>query len=820
MPMNLFKYWTYRVFSPGTVLQQTYNAFQRLLAFDSRSHELMAEFESLYYQGRKEDFARIAVTYNALAESVEGMVRNLDQMAPGSFGSLPAYFRKFDFYSRFLMAPPALSVGPPFVLPLTEKTISAELAGAKTSSLVELAHSLDLAVPAGFVITTNAFSYLIEYNNLRSDINSLLSELDMQAADSLSETSAKLTSLIKGAALPPELTSAVRSASANLVKGKRKEQLLAVRSSARGEDGHCSFAGQYTSCLNVQPDDLVHAYLEVLSSKYSPQALAYRIHCGLSDEETPMAVMVLEMVAARSAGVIYTADPAGLKKETLFVHAARGPGEAVVSGTLIPEVYTVDKINDRFVHLSAGSGEVGEHVLNEPQLLRLSRKGVAVERYFGSAQDIEWAMEEDGSFVILQSRPLAVCRQEKKSASATMKSVVKPLLHGGVMAASGVGSGRAWCLDAEHPLAKMAPGSVLIIRETLPGYVKVLHQVSAVVAELGSAAGHFATVCREFGVPLLLGVGSDIKQIEHGQPLTVSADGQTVYPGEQLGLEKTIPAYERDQDLPFYRKLRSVLDFITPLNLVDPHARDFTPESCRSFHDIIRFAHEMAVQTMFSIGGRQGRRGGTKRQLQTRLPFEVYLVDVDGGLEESAAGLDTLSVDQVRSTPFQALWRGLNDPEISWGNQVYYDWKGYDRLAMSDAFAFQSSADSASYAVLGKEYLNMNIRFGYHFTVVDALCEPGTAASYCTLRFGGGGGDFDGRELRILFLTKVLERLGFTVACKGDLLDARISGIASEILLKRIESLGKLLGVTKQMDMRLKDVEMVEQLFESFFQVQ
>ena len=819
MSMNLFKYWTYRVFAPGAVLRQTYDAFQRLLAFDSRSHELMAEFESLYYQGKKEDFARIALRYAALAESVEGMVRSLGQMAPGSFVTLPAYFRKFDFYSRFLMAPPALSFGPPFVLSLTEETIPPEITGSKTTSLVELARFLNLAIPSGFVITTNSFSYLIEYNNLRSDINSLLSKIDLQAVDSLQQISAKLVALIREADVPPDIEKAIQAAFEKLTKEKSEGQLLAVRSSALGEDGHCSFAGQYTSRLNVQPANLQDAYLEVLSSKYSPEALAYRIHCGLSDEEAPMAVMVLEMVAARSAGIIYTADPAGVEEGMLFVHAARGLGEAVVSGTLIPDVFTVEKTKNRLVHVSAVSREAKEHALTETQLLTLSKKGFEIERYFARAQDIEWAMQEDGSFVFLQSRPLTIYQPKKKSDSTSVKSPVEPLFCGGVMAASGIASGKAWCLDSEHPLEKMNPGSVLVIRETLPGYVRVLHQVSGVVAELGSAAGHFATVCREFGVPLLLGVGQKSNRIEHGQSVTVSADGLAVYPGENIALEKTVPVYAREKDLPFYRKLRSVLDFITPLKLVDPHAKEFTPESCRSFHDIIRFAHEMAVQTMFSIGGRRGSRGGKKKQLQTRLPFEVFLVDVDGGLDESAVELDMLTVDQICSTPFQALWRGLSHPHISWGEQVYYDWKGYDQLAMSDAFAFQSNADSASYAVLGKEYLNMNIRFGYHFTVVDALCEPDSAASYCTMRFAGGGGDFGGRELRILFLTKVLERLGFAIKCKGDLLDARINGISSEILLERIESLGRLLGVTKQMDMRLKDVGMVEQLIESFFQM-
>ena len=259
---------------------------------------------------------------------------------------------------------------------------------------------------------------------------------------------------------------------------------------------------------------------------------------------------------------------------------------------------------------------------------------------------------------------------------------------------------------------------------------------------------------------------------------------------------------------------------MTPLKLMDPNAKDFTADSCRSFHDIVRFSHEKAVQTMFSIGERcSGIRGG-KKKLQTSLPFEVYMVDVDGGMEKGAASMSEITVDLICSAPFKALWRGLNHSDITWDDKTYYDWKSYDKMAMSDAFVFQSSSDSASYAVLGAYYLNMNIRFGYHFTVIDVLCEPDSNSNYCSMRFAGGGGGFTGRELRIMYLTKVLNRIGFEVNIKGDLLDAKISGVSAPVLEHQIESLGKLLGTTKQMDMLLKNVAMVEQLVERFFEVQ
>lgn len=814
MRTNLFKYWTYRAFAPGTILQTTYAAFQDLLACDGRCHEMMADLESLYYQGTKEDFSKISLKYDALAKNVADMVSNLDRMSPGSYVDLAAYFRKFDFYSRYFLAPPDLNFGEPFVLALTDSTITTELAGSKTTTLVELSNDLNLSIPKGFVISTNSFSYLLEYNNLRPAINSLLAEIDLQSSTELSAISRKLKALIEHSEVPSDIEHAILKAQEETLKHCSAGQLFAVRSSALSEDGQCSFAGQYASYLNVTSDQLLNNYLKVLSSKYSEEALAYRIHSGLSDEEAPMAVMVLTMVDPLAAGVIYTTDPSGMKNNTLFIHATKGLGDAVVSGKVIPDVYEVLKNKNQLSNPLPPS----KSALTKEQVLTLSIKGQKIENHFGVAQDIEWAMRKDGSFVFLQSRGLQLYRQETETEALAIPKTEKPLICAGVMAATGIAVGKAWCLDSKHPMDEIEQGNILIIDETLPSYVKILHQVNGVVAKLGSSAGHFATVCREFGVPLLLGVGDDVQHITHGQSISLSADDTAVYAGENISLSQKTPAYKRDKNLPFYRKLKSILSFVTPLKLVDPNAKEFTPQSCRSFHDIIRFSHEKAVQAMFSIGDSCSGIKGVKKRLETELPFEVYLVDVDKGLKKDAAALSTITVDTIQSSPFQALWRGLTHPDISWGEQTYYDWKSYDKMALSDAFAFQSNSDSASYAVLGKNYLNMNIRFGYHFTVIDALCEPDATTSYCTMRFAGGGGEFEGRELRIIFLTNVLNRLGFDVKVKGDLLDARCSGISAPILMERIELLGKLLGITKQMDMRLKNVDMVEEQVENFFQ--
>ena len=218
---NLFKHWTYRFFAPGTVLQTTYVAFQKLLACDGRCHEMMAELERLYYQGNKEDFCKISLKYDTLAENVAGMVENLDRMSPGAYTDLPAYFRKIDFYARFFLAPPTLQTGEPFVLRLSDNAINTELTGAKTSTLIKLSQDLNLTIPEGFVISANCFSYLLEYNNLRPAINALLAKIDLQSIGELSEISSQIKEKIENSKIPPDIKIAIQKAQQNIQKNVR-----------------------------------------------------------------------------------------------------------------------------------------------------------------------------------------------------------------------------------------------------------------------------------------------------------------------------------------------------------------------------------------------------------------------------------------------------------------------------------------------------------------------------------------------------------------------------------------------------------------------
>ncbi len=825
---TLFRYWSYRLFAPGSRLRQSYEAFKRLLVFDGRCHDLMAEFEVLYHDGKREDFAAIRDRYGRFARAVLGMIDALEELSPTEADSLRDYFVKFDFYVRFLLAPPEQFIIPPFVVDLAELP-EPELAGNKAHNLARLHHELGAPVPAGFSVTTTSFFALIEENGLRGPMDELLAAIDIEKPHSLARISEQLVGLVRGATIPERVREQILAAWDRMEARCGGPVLAAVRSSAVSEDSEHSFAGQYHTVLGADRESILDSYLEVVASKYTPEALLYRITLGLADEEAPIGVLVLAMVDAEASGIVYTSEPVG-GGERLVIHCVPGLGESLVGGAASPDIFFLDRhrlaitgrrqgchrrrlvlARDRVEERELAPEQQDAFAITDARAREIASWGMRIEELFGRPQDIEWAVDSTGNLFILQARPLR--HEEMEEERTTPVRTPEPLLATGSRAAGGVACGRVFLLEGRD-LREIPDGSVLVTRNTPPSLVRVMTRLAAVVADRGSSAGHFATVCREFGVPLIVDAGDATRVLRHGDLVTVDGGRVAVYPGRVEGLVRDEPEREPGRELPYFRKLGAILSFITPLNLLDPKSPDFRPVSCRSLHDIVRFVHERAVQAMFAIGDRS--HGGSSRKLKTDLPLEVYLLDVGGGIRDQG-GQGPVDLEQVCSVPFLALWRGLSHPDVDWRTHAHFDWKSFDDVALAGGIATRKTGDYASYAVIGSDYLNLNMRFGYHFTLVDALCGDDSRANYCQFRFAGGGGDYMGRSRRIDFLRIVLGRLGFEVDVRADLLDGRIAALDCGELCHVLDMLGRLLGTTKLMDMVLREGVDVRACVEEFF---
>ncbi|MBW2570401.1 MAG: hypothetical protein JRE47_13820 [Deltaproteobacteria bacterium] len=128
---KLFKHWTYQVFSPGTVLREKYEAFK-----SKRAHELIAELEEIYHNNKRVELNVIENKYDNLSRCVSSMIDELSRMSPSRYLNLSDYFKKFDFYIRFMFAPPEYDFSPPYTIPF-HKIPSAgnKLVGGKAQNL-------------------------------------------------------------------------------------------------------------------------------------------------------------------------------------------------------------------------------------------------------------------------------------------------------------------------------------------------------------------------------------------------------------------------------------------------------------------------------------------------------------------------------------------------------------------------------------------------------------------------------------------------------------------------------------------------------------
>ena len=296
----------------------------------------------------------------------------------------------------------------PLVLPLeaVDPTDPATLGrvGGKATNLGALVRA-GFAVPAGVCLTTEAYRRAVG-----SALDGLFDEADTGV---LAE---KARAAVLAVPIPDEVADAVRAAC--------PEGPVAVRSSATAEDlPDASFAGQQDTFLNVVGDDAVlDAVRRCWASLWTDRAVAYRGAHGIDHAAVTLAVVVQSMVDARWAGVLFTADPVTGRRGQAVIDAAPGLGESVVSGSVDPEHLVVDPDGVIVTRLAGAGGTVvraragggtetvahagGAASMADGDVQALARLGRRVEALFGAPQDIEWALDADGSAWLTQSRPI------------------------------------------------------------------------------------------------------------------------------------------------------------------------------------------------------------------------------------------------------------------------------------------------------------------------------------------------------------------------------------------------------------------------------
>jgi pyruvate,water dikinase len=810
--------------------KERYHSFRLLLNANNRALEIMAELEEALKGQHPFGMTFVRSRCTAITVNVFKMIENIDLLAPEKYRELNTIFKGIKEDIDRLLTHEKPMADERLVVPMStiDKNMT-DLVGSKMANLGELKNNLKLNVPDGFAITSSAFQRFIEHNDLRPEINRRFQSANLDDMESLFTLSAEIQYLISTSKIPKSLEDAIMDAWWQTEGNAGFEITAALRSSAMGEDeAGSSFAGLHLSELNISAEHVLDAYKEIVASKYSLPAITYRLKKGFKDEDIVMCVGCLVMIDAVAGGVMYSRNPNRVHDDSIFINSAWGLPKAVVDGRVECDLFVVSRnippeivyedvrTKDRkFVcyplegvcRLDLSGDARAQPSLTHEQILELAELAIKIEECYAVSQDIEWAIDHDGSLNILQCRPL----RQRESKRLRIPDVLKDeaqeavIVKEGVTASPGTAHGYVFVIKRDADILSFPQSAVLVTQQALPRWASLLNRTSAVITEQGSVAGHLATVAREFGIPALFGVSGATEKLSTGDLITIDASGGVVYKGRIESL-LSAPAQKANimEGSPVYESLRQVGDIILPLTLLDPDAPDFKPSCAKTLHDITRFVHEKAVKEMFSFAAETHFSVWSSKQLFYKVPMQWWFLNLDDGFTGEVKG-KYVHIENIASAPMLAYWEGFT--AISWDGPPPLDGKGLMSVIFQSTanpslvLGRRSSFADRNYFMISRDYCNMNSRFGYHFTTMEALVSERTSENYIIFQFKGGAADIQRRSRRVRFIGEVLEASGFSVTVKEDTLKARIEAREMDYILKRIKILGYLSLHTRQLDM-------------------
>src|SRR3984957_1697637 len=411
-----------------------------------------------------------------------------------------------------------------FVFPLTAREVTNPgRFGPKAANLARLGQA-GLTTPDGFCVDAEAYRAQIRALGLEADARGVFSALESPQAR-------RHALMMKLGLLDQPITPAILDPLLAAWQELRIKTgaLTVVRSSALVEDRFgSSFAGQFESFLGIESDaEFITAIRSCWGALWATRALRYMATHDIDPADTAMGILVQPLVSPRASGGGLSDSGDG----NMIVSATWGLGSAIAQGEVTPDRYELTR-DGALVSITPGRKDhqagcihtqavpaamVFEPCLSEQQAIELGKLLQKVEDLMGMPVEIELAMDESG-FQLLQARPLHM-------QPATTPDAIwlhRPRLNGHA-AGVGWGEGRACVVQCECELSRVAPGDVLVTRVAGPALSHILTRVAGVVAERGGSTSHMASLARERGIPMVLGVLDATLRIPNGS--TVAVDG-------------------------------------------------------------------------------------------------------------------------------------------------------------------------------------------------------------------------------------------------------------------------------------------------------
>lgn len=461
--------------------------------------------------------------------------------------------------------------------------------GGKNANLGEMYTQLKqkgVNVPNGFSLTAKAYWDFLDASGLREHIKDTLSDLNTNNLENLRRRGEEVRQAILEAEFSQKHKDALDQAYENLCKQYNQNTDVAVRSSATAEDlPGASFAGQQETFLNVRgPKELRHSAKKCIASLFTDRAISYREDKGFSHFDAALSVGVQKMVRSdlASSGVMFTLDTETGFDKVIYVTGSWGLGDMIVQGRVGPdEFYTfkpgIEQGYDSIISKNLGKkkqkmiydqhgagrtkivpvekGDQNKYILNDKEILKLSRWGKLIEEHFSNKagkyqpMDIEWAKDgKTDELFILQARPETVHAQKEKNVikNYKLKEEGEEIVTGQAVGQK-IGTGGANIIKDVSGIDRFNEGEILVTEMTDPDWEPIMKKAAGIITNKGGRTSHAAIVSRELGIPALVGAGDATKKIPDGENITLScAEGEEgkVYQGK---LEYEVETHELEE---------------------------------------------------------------------------------------------------------------------------------------------------------------------------------------------------------------------------------------------------------------------------------
>ncbi|MBZ9571221.1 phosphoenolpyruvate synthase [Methanobrevibacter sp. TMH8] len=430
------------------------------------------------------------------------------------------------------------------------------IAGGKGANLGELTQA-GIPVPPGFVVTAETYNKFMTDTGIIDNIMDILSGIDINNTKELQKSAEKIKKIIINTSIPEDISALIIEAYNALCQKTGDDDLLvAIRSSATAEDlPEASFAGQQDTFLNIHGSESVIEYVrKCWASLFEARAIFYREENNFEHSKVYIAVVVQEMVESEKAGVMFTVNPS-TGEDVALIEGSWGLGEAVVSGSVTPDTYYVDKKTNEVLNLSIAdkkvmfeklpSGETkqvdvpeelrNKRVLSENELIELTEMGKRIQKHYDAPQDTEWAFH-DNTLYMLQSRPITTLDEGTEVSGSTAEPdddlESREVIVRGLGASPGMASGSVKIIRKIDELDKIQDGDIMVTTMTTPDMVPAMKRSSGIITDEGGITCHAAIISRELGIPCVVGTGNATEVLKENSKVTIDGKKGLVFEGE------------------------------------------------------------------------------------------------------------------------------------------------------------------------------------------------------------------------------------------------------------------------------------------------